>query len=81
MSRTVAAQSQQIQISLALVLAPMQGPLGYLLRNARREGDGIDELIEKLKSLDFTAEADSGPPDEFSDGFSDHDSSDEEVPF
>jgi hypothetical protein len=63
------------------LLKPMQGPLGYLLRHVRREGDGIDELIAKLKSLDFTAEAESGPPDEFPDGFFDVDPSDEEVPF
>lgn len=63
------------------LLKPMQGPLRYLLRHVRREGDGIDELIEKLKSLDFTAEAESGPPDEFPDGFFDDAPSDEEAPY
>lgn len=55
----------------------MQGPLDYLLRHVRREGDGIDELIKELKSLHFTAEADPGPPD----GFFENELSDEEVPF
>lgn len=63
------------------LLKPMQGPLGYLLRHARREGDGIDALIENLKSLDFTTEAESGPPDDFPNGFFDDNTSDEEPPF
>jgi hypothetical protein len=63
------------------LLKPMQGPLGYLLRHVRREGDGIDELFEKLKSLDFTAEAESVPPVEFPDVFFGDDPPEEEVPF
>ena len=63
------------------LLKPMQNPLGYLLRHVRRDGDGIDDLLAKLNSLEFTAAADSGPPDEDHDRFFDVDPSDEEGPF
>jgi hypothetical protein len=63
------------------LLKPMQSPLSYLLRYVRREGDGIDELIARLKSLEFTAEAESGPPDEDLNGFFLTESPDENVPF
>ena len=63
------------------LLRPIQGPLGYLLRHVRREGDGIDELIARLKSLEFTAEAESGPPDEDHNGFFLAEFPDEELPF
>lgn len=59
------------------LLKPMQLPLNYLLKLVGRERDGVDKLIEKLKSLDFTAEAESGSPEEF---FGD-DPSDEDEPF
>ena len=64
------------------LLKPMQGPLGHLLRHVRKDGDGIDDLLAKIKSLDFTAEAESGTPDEPPLGFfDDDDPPDEEVPF
>jgi hypothetical protein len=59
------------------LLKPIQSPLSYLLRHVRRDGDGIDELLARLKVLEFTAEAESGPPDDFI--FIDP--PDEEVPF
>jgi hypothetical protein len=63
------------------LLKPIQRPLSYLLRHVRREGDGIDELISRLKSLEFTAEAESGSPDEDHNGFFLAETPDEEVPF
>jgi hypothetical protein len=63
------------------LLKPMQGPLGYLLRHVRKDGDGIDDLLAKIKLLDFTAEAESGTPNEPPLGFFDDDPPDEEVPF
>lgn len=59
------------------LLMPMQLPLNYLLKLVGRERDGVDKLIEKLKSLDFTAEAESGSPEVFFDD----DLSDEDEPF
>jgi hypothetical protein len=59
------------------LLKPIQSPLSYLLRHVRRDGDGIHELLARLKVLEFTAEAESGPPDDFI--FIDP--PDEEVPF
>lgn len=63
------------------LLKPMQGPLGYLLRHVRRDGDGIDDLLAKLKSLNFTAEAESGSSDEPPFDLFDIEPISEEVPF
>jgi hypothetical protein len=59
------------------LLRQMHNPLSYLLRHVRREGDGIEELMLRLQSLEFTAEPESFPPDDFL--FAEH--SDEDVPF
>jgi hypothetical protein len=47
------------------LLRPIQGALAYLLRQVSKEGDGIGEVLLRLGSLEFTAEAESGPPDDF----------------
>lgn len=39
----------------------MRQPLGYLLKHVRKDRDGIDHLIAKLKSLDLTAKVKSAP--------------------
>jgi len=59
------------------LLKKMRNPLSYLLRHVRREGDGIEELMLRLQSLEFIAEPESLPPDDFL--FAEH--SDADVPF
>jgi len=43
------------------LLKPIQRPLHYLLRCTGREGDSIDELIARLRSLEFIAHPEEGP--------------------
>jgi hypothetical protein len=59
------------------ILKGIHGPLCYLIRHLGREGDGINELLARLMSLQFIAAAESAPHDEFL--FSER--HDEEVPF
>jgi hypothetical protein len=47
------------------LLRPIQSALAYLLRQVSKEGDGIGEVLLRLGTLEFIAEAESGPPDEF----------------